>query len=336
MLGSSSLAASGLSYCGSHNWILVHTTTPQVSPNAGPSSAFSQESPPIHLELPPHVLTVDTLNRSWSHFLHGKRLPSVKSLRVQNRYLHLLCTLKFHSSHTRTLWCRPGKECYSHFTGEGTRPQRSYLSSNGRKLQSELNLVFILSFSSKIHTITKTQAVSLPLFPILCVLPLAVSCGYTVSHCLGYCSGVLLRLADSISWSSKKHWFLPPHNPTGYLFYVVAFPEEGFNASYLKTKHRATPESFTGCPCPPAILLALPGCLSWITSHYSRYQLEILCQPDSLLLHFINLCSSLYFFPSTVLGFIGSSSTFKDGNANYWFQSFFLFKSGHKQAWISI
>lgn len=98
------------------------------------------------------------------------------------------------------------QECYSHFTGEGTRPQRRYLRSNGRKWQSELNSVFILSFSSKTHTITKTQAVSLPLFPILCVLPLAVSCRYTVSHCLGYHGGVLLHLTESISWSSKKHW----------------------------------------------------------------------------------------------------------------------------------
>lgn len=123
----------------------------------------------------------------------------------------------------------------------------------------------------------------------------------------------------------KSTGSLPPQNSIGYLFYVVAFSEEGFNASYLKIKHCATPESFTGCPCPRAILLALPVWLSWITCPYSRYQLEIICQPDSLLLHFISFCSSLYFFPSTVLGFIGSSSTFKDGNVNYWFHRFFSF-----------
>lgn len=94
----------------------------------------------------------------------------------------------------------------------------------------------------------------------------------------------------------KRTRSLPPRKSVECSFYFVAFPGEGFNASYLKIKHCPIPEPLPGCPQPPAILPALPVVLSGITCSSCPYPLAMICQPDSSLLHFIHLCSSLISF----------------------------------------
>lgn len=152
-----------------------------------------------------------------------------------------------HNIPLRILWCRPGKECYSHFTGEGTKPQRNYLRSKSRKLQSELNSVFILPVTWRSKQPSKPVPSLLSFLPSsLCADPASPHSCSTVVSCVAYHDVFLLHLTDFSSQLPKTPPASLPSNCIGHFFYFVAFLGECFNASYFKIKPCTTLDSFTG------------------------------------------------------------------------------------------
>lgn len=234
---------------------------------------------------------METLNRSWPQSLEGKQLSFVKSSRSPKlAFTPPLYTI-FHLSYIRVLRCRPSKEGSSHFTGERTNPQRKYLRSKSRKLQSELNSVSILSVTGR------SKLPSKPVLSLLSFLPSSLCTARPLPSFLFYCfelyesyhGDFLLHSADFSPQPPKTPASLPS-NSMGHFFYFVAFLEECFSVSYFKIKSCTTPESFTGCPC--AILAAVPVWLSGTTCSHSAFQLGIFRQFESLFLHFTDLCFS--------------------------------------------